>query len=136
MTVMHAPEMRFNLRLSIVLALIGLLMWTFGLLAVNTGFILPDYAAAVKGSGGVLLLFGLVWVALAAFRAKPAMTNLSAALGLALAGLIVWLTGAWLSSAYAMPLRVGGRNTLIVGALWLMLAVGKLIATTPPKKTR
>jgi hypothetical protein len=78
MTVMQSSETRFNLILSIGLTVIGLLLWGFGLQAVARNTLLPDYAAALRGCAGVLVLLGLVWLALAAIRSLESLSNLAA----------------------------------------------------------
>jgi hypothetical protein len=148
MTVMQDSEKRFNLYLSGGLAVLGLVLWIFGLLAVAKAFFLPDYAAMLRGSGGVLLLFGLTWLMLAAIRSMDALINLMASFLLALPGMCLWLTGAWLTSlpatsayapfaaGYAAPFSLAGRNAVLLGVIWLVVALGKLIATPTIKKVK
>jgi hypothetical protein len=141
MTVMQSSETRFNLILSIGLTVIGLLLWGFGLQAVARNTLLPDYAAALRGCAGVLVLLGLLWLALAAIRSLESLSNLAASFLLSFGALVLWLFAKWLvskapSSGYALPLLDGGRNALVVCLAWLVASVGKLIVTTPAKKTR
>lgn len=131
MTMMLASETRLNLILSLGLTVLGLLTWLVGLLAVVQGFLLPDYATVTQGCGGLFVLLGMLWGMLTSLRVEAALPNLITASILSVITLVIWLTGSWLASGYALPLSEGGRNTLIVCLLWLLLSVGKLIVSTP-----
>ena len=68
MTVMRAREVRINLILSTALALIGLLMWIVGGLALKNNWFLPEYDSSAKGCGSVFLICGLVWLGLSLIK--------------------------------------------------------------------
>jgi hypothetical protein len=72
MTQMNAREIKINLFLSGFVSLLGLLLWALGLVAVKQGFFLIEYAVMTRGTGVVVLLVGLLW--LAASLIKPGKT--------------------------------------------------------------
>ncbi|MFO7534614.1 MAG: hypothetical protein R6X19_02855 [Kiritimatiellia bacterium] len=63
MTKMNAREIRINLYLSGFVSILGLLLWVLGLAAVKQGFFLIEYAVMTRGTGVVVLLVGLLWLA-------------------------------------------------------------------------
>jgi hypothetical protein len=136
MTVMQERETRFNFIFSLAFFAIGLAMWCFGLTAQTQGWFLPEYVKTIRGSGGSILLVGLLWLMLTAIRPLPALQNLFYAGLVFILSLLVAMFGSWSPAPYAAYLKKGGLVVLAAGLLWVSLALVKLLASPSQKVTR